>query len=94
MDKVTIEDVRAGKAGEVLLADGLDPAFIGLEDGIAVYDEELIIQVFMDQGMERGEAVEFFEFNVRGAYVGPKTPIYIDTSLDIQDEIAKARELW
>ena len=30
-------------------------------------------------GMSHEEAVEFFEFNTKGAYLGPNTPIFIDT---------------
>ena len=47
---------------------------------IVVYDREKVIQVYIDRdGMSREDAEEFYSFNTEGAYVGPKTPIYVDT---------------
>ncbi|MCK5362873.1 MAG: hypothetical protein KAR22_07900 [Gammaproteobacteria bacterium] len=49
---------------------------------VVVYDREKVIQVYIDRdGMSREDAEEFYEFNVDGAYVGPKTPIYVDTDM-------------
>ena len=68
---------------ELLIADGLDQAFIGHiermnEPPVAVYDIEKIIGIFMTRdGMTQEEAEEFFAFNVDGAYVGPQTPAYL-----------------
>lgn len=69
---------------EIMIADGLDEAIVGVtstDDEVynAVYSEEKCIQVFEKQGMSREEAEEFFEYNTRGAYMGPGTPIYINT---------------
>lgn len=41
------------------------------------YDYEKVIQENMDQGMTEEEAIEYFEFNQYGAYMGPSTPIFI-----------------
>ena len=47
---------------------------------IAIYSTEKTIEVYMNRdGMSHEEAVEFFEFNTKGAYLGPNTPIFIDT---------------
>jgi len=74
----------------VLLADGLDHAFTGLwypqfndrteeiEVGVATYSVSKIIEGYVKDGMTEEEAHEFFQFNVEGAYVGEKTPIFID----------------
>jgi len=61
---------------------GADEALIGEVFGFdvetrAVYDYDLLIQHFMDDGMTEEEAVEWFEFNVLGAWVGSKTPLFI-----------------
>ena len=76
----------------VLLADGLDHAFMGLWHpqftdrndrdpiGVAVYDVSKIVEGYIKDGMTEEEAYEFFEFNVEGSYVGKNTPIYIDTA--------------
>jgi hypothetical protein len=66
----------------VLLADGLEEAFIGIcqqfNTYFAVYDRQKCIEIFMTRdGMSEDEAEEFFEFNVVGAYVGPQTPAFI-----------------
>ena len=69
---------------ELLLADGFEAALIGTgercgQPTIAVYDREKCIELLMTRdGMTDEEAVEFFEFNVVGAWVGEQTPIFVD----------------
>jgi len=61
-----------------LFADGFDDAILGFTDeGVVVYDEGRCLEILMLSGMEYDEAYEFYTFNVTGAYVGPKTPIFI-----------------
>lgn len=66
---------------EALLADGFEEALIGHTHGlniVAVYDYDKCIQIMMERDeMSIEEAVEFMEFNVVGAYVGEKTPVFI-----------------
>lgn len=70
---------------ELLLADGFETAFVGVgkqcsKPVVAVYDEDLCIKRLMDRdGMSLEEAVEFFDFNVAGAWVGPQTPLIMRT---------------
>ena len=56
-------------------------AFVGvIDDSIAVYDRDKVIEVFMNRdGMSDIEAVEWFDYNVQGAYIGEQTPLYIQT---------------
>ena len=67
-----------------LTADGLDDAFLGFtayspgRQPLAVYSIERCIQCFVDQGMDRDEAEEFFSFNTVGAWMGDGTPLFID----------------
>jgi|10_taG_2_1085330.scaffolds.fasta_scaffold22858_7 hypothetical protein len=66
----------------VLLADGLDEAFLGLsqEDGDkprAVYSIERCIKVLSAE-MPEDEATEYFWFNVAGAK-GEEHPLFINT---------------
>ena len=65
---------------QVLLADGLDEAFIGLTtDNIrAVYSIDKIIEI-LSKDMSEDDAWEYFHYNIECAYVGEKTPIYIKT---------------
>ncbi len=65
----------------VLLADGLEAAFIGLgtqfNTTFAIYDMEKVELIFMGQGMSMEEAREWIEYNVTGAYLGPHTPVFV-----------------
>jgi hypothetical protein len=69
----------------VLLADGLEEAFIGVSCGQgpnqfckAIYDWEECVKIFTERdGMSYEEAVEWMDFNVTGAYVGEQTPEFI-----------------
>jgi len=65
---------------EILKADGFDDAVIGIEENSMrlIYSVEKCIEILMKQGMDMTEAVEYFDFNVSGAYVGEKTPIWCD----------------
>ena len=67
---------------DILLADGFEKALIGVgrrcgQPDIAVYDEEKCIEVLMSQDMDRETAIEYFEFNVVGAWMGDKTPLFM-----------------
>lgn len=65
---------------EILIADGFDDAVIGIEENSMrlIYSVEKCINILMEQGMDMTEAVEYFDFNVSGSYVGEKTPIWCD----------------
>jgi len=71
------------------LADGFDKAFIGVgsragDDDIAVYDLEKCVNILVDSVMTHEEAAEYIDYNVLGAYVGPRTPLFLDP-MDIDD---------
>jgi len=65
---------------EFLLADGFDDAIIGVETQTMrlIYSYTKCIEILEAQGMERDEALEFFEYNTIGSYVGEKTPIWCE----------------
>jgi hypothetical protein len=66
----------------VLLADGMEAAFLGIgyqfTKQFAVYSKKRALEALMKQGMTYEESVEYFDFNVQGAYVGEHTPVFID----------------
>ena len=67
---------------DILIMDGYDDALIGVgercgSEPIAVYDTDKIIKINMSQGMTEEEALEYFDFNQLGAYVGTGTPMFI-----------------
>ena len=65
---------------DMLFLDGFDSALIGFKmqkdcDMISVYDDVKCVNSLMEDGMEEEtDAIEYFEFNVRGSYVGENTP--------------------
>jgi hypothetical protein len=62
---------------DILKADGFDEAIIGIETNEMrlIYSVSKCIHILC-RDMNEEEAVEFFDFNVRGSYVGDKTPIW------------------
>lgn len=65
-----------------------DVAIVGLADRIGmdtvvVYDTTKIIDILEEEGMDREEATEYYEFNIIGAYVGERTPIFISLVSDL-----------
>ena len=75
--------LQVEKYDDVLYADGLDYALIGhTMTGStikAVYDYWRCVEWFAHTGpMTRVSAVEYVDFNVTGAFVGPQTPIFVE----------------
>ena len=62
-----------------MLVDGHDNALAGWStDGKAIYRVYDIVATLMERdGMTYEEAMEYFDFNILGAYVGEYTPIYM-----------------
>tara|TARA_R110000737_G_scaffold264145_1_gene272044 strand:+ start:168 stop:491 length:324 start_codon:yes stop_codon:yes gene_type:complete len=71
-----------GPYADALLADGFGPALVGFgfhfNAAVAIYDYVRCIAILVERdGMSEEDAVEFFEFNVAGAWVGPNTPVFM-----------------
>ena len=66
---------------KMLFADGFDKAIIGVahifNKRIVAYDTKKCIKILM-KDMTHNEAVEYFDFNVLGSYVGEYTPAFIE----------------
>jgi len=83
----------------MLKADGFDECILGIAevwDGNErvhriVYDALKIVDVLMDRdGMTREEAIEYFEFNIDGAYYGKGTPVFLfQCHLEMIEELAE-----
>ena len=70
---------------DLLFMDGpeFDEAILGVAEragggAVVAYDTEKVLRV-LEQDMSADEAREYFDFNIGCAYVGEKTPVYIDT---------------
>ena len=62
---------------DFLIADGFDDAIIGVEENEMrlIYSVSKCLKI-LQQDMTELDAMEYFTFNVSGAYVGKKTPIW------------------
>ena len=67
---------------KMMIADGFDDCIIGFAErcgqpNVLAYDANKIWKKLVKQGMTEDEAVEYFYFNISGAYVGEGTPVFI-----------------
>ena len=79
----------------ILKADGFDDAILGLgrrcgQPDLLVYDVDKCITILMKDGMTDEEAIEYFEFNVVGAWMGEGTPIFLYSDRDCGWEVIGA----
>tara|TARA_R110000868_G_scaffold177131_1_gene415429 strand:+ start:203 stop:442 length:240 start_codon:yes stop_codon:yes gene_type:complete len=63
---------------EFLKADGFDEAVIGFDERSMrlIYSVKKCIDILIEEGMEDEDALEHYYFNIEGAWVGEKTPIW------------------
>ena len=68
-----------GSSDDVLFADGFNDAIIGFEPNMwkVVYSRNKVIEILMED-MSEEDAVEYAEYNTFNAYVGDKTPLWVD----------------
>ncbi len=66
-----------------LKADGFDEAIIGVDETTMrlIYSVSKCIQILMKE-MSEEDALEHFSYNVSGAYVGDKTPIWCQDNFE------------
>ena len=80
---MTLEEILENYGDvEFLKADGFDDAVIGIEQTMyrLVDDSEKMVRILIERdGRTDEEAFEFLDYNVIGAYVGEKTPLYIQS---------------
>ena len=71
---------------EALLCDGFDEAIIGLAERInlgpvVAYDVDKMLEIMVEcDGMSYEEAMEYFDYNILGAWMGENTPVFITRS--------------
>lgn len=61
----------------------LDEAIVGVVSRIGLeavcYDTRKVIRLLMGhERMSHEEAIEYFEYNIKGAWVGEHTPVFIE----------------
>lgn len=67
---------------EALFLDEYDACIVGVAERfgvgpVAAYDYDAIIEKLVADGLTYDDAVEHFEFNIIGAWVGDSTPIFV-----------------
>jgi hypothetical protein len=80
-----IREELSEEYGELLFMSEIefDEAIIGVAERIGMeavvaYDIDKIIEI-LSRDMTDEEAIEYFDFNIIGAYMGERTPIYVNT---------------
>ena len=79
----TMRELIAEVNPDALFMDDFDEALIGVAmrygmNEVACYDYEKVIDLLMKGGIkDREGAVEFFEFNQIGAWLGENTPVFV-----------------
>ena len=61
---------------------GCDEAIVGLGhrcgcESVVVYDYDKLVDVFIQQGMDEEESIEWIDYNILGAWKGEDTPIIL-----------------
>jgi len=69
--------------------DGFDDCYVGVgnsygENPALIYDYEKIIEQLQNDGMSKEEAEEHFDYNIAGAYIGEKMPVFLNR-IPLQD---------
>ena len=66
---------------DLLTLDGFDEAIMGVVERIDLqvvcYNKTKILNILMKE-MSHQEAIEYYEFNILGAYMGEATPVYLE----------------
>jgi len=81
MDRQEIDQIADETGENLLLFDGFDEAIVGVGTqftvAIVVYSKGKIIEAIMQDGSTYEEAIEHFDFNVAGSYMGEQTPLIL-----------------
>ena len=69
---------------DMMIADGFDEAIIGYCYDMVASEDRVIYSFnkcvdILKRDMNEEEAIEYMEFNVIGAYMGKKTPLFMRT---------------
>ena len=67
---------------DLIKMDGYDDCIVGLverfgQDSYLIYDRDLVLEKLQKDNMSYEEALEYYEFNQLGSYVGERTPAFL-----------------
>lgn len=68
---------------DMMIMNGFDDCIIGVcyrfgQEPILAYDVSKIIDTLMGDGMSEDEALEYYNFNQIGAWIGDTTPCFVE----------------
>ena len=82
---MNIREELAATFPEVVLLEPakFDAAILGVtercgEETTVCYDLEKVLKILVADGMSYDEAVEYYEYNIVGAYMGEHTPTFLN----------------
>ena len=83
---------------DLLFAESFDNAIVGVavgnDSGRVVYDAEKMVDILVQkENMSQEEAWEYLEFNTFCAYVGERTPVYVNMERSRRD-VVKTEYDW
>lgn len=86
-----LDDLLCDEALRLEPRETFDPAIVGAarhgpKGFVLCYSVERIIRALVKDGMSEEDAIEHFEFNVAGGWVGDGTPIFL---VDLPDSSAR-----
>lgn len=78
LPKTMLDDIFLQYEEKFLTADGFNDAVIGVDETTMrlIYSVSKCIDILMKDGLNYDDAMEHFNFNISGSYVGVKTPIW------------------
>lgn len=86
--RVTLETIASEMEIELAFADGHDNAIVGLGRQFntysVIYNQNIVIENLC-RDMSYEDALEYFEYNIAGAYVGENTPTFLSLCLEEQE---------
>ena len=77
-----INEVIDEVSAETIVNPDLEEAFVGVvmrmgQPDIMCYNYDKVIDIYIEGGMTREEAIDYFYFNTIGAWCGETTPCFI-----------------
>ena len=76
-----IEKLTIDESEEVLKMNGFEHCIVGLAEmgssKFFIYDKNKVISELIGEDMSEQDAIEYYEFNILGGYVGSSTPAFI-----------------
>jgi hypothetical protein len=92
---VSVRKILDEYAEDSVILDGFDGAIIGITEEFGrgpriLYSKDKILEILtLNEQMDIAEAIEYYEFNILGSYLGERTPIFLDKTIkEMEDEMS------